>query len=983
MPASDDNVKYAIDTWPPIAALPLRDLYAAAEPSRVRLWAACDLLEMLARLMVVLGIAELAALGAGRLPPDLLRELFGLIEEPTLGAWQRMAEAVARRVKEIKTPLFGELPDLVERLGRLLQGEVPRDRRQEENSLLAVRNAYAHGGAVTERRAAALLELWRPKLDELVGNAKWLAEVELLVRRADSAVERIAGADCLATPIIPTPSGVLARSGAAAVRRGDRQLVLDPLVVFDVPRLQAEGEPSDSDPAVQAYARRGPVRLLYTPFGSEFVMQSLGAEVLTEAFEKLFDFDAIRDAARRRGWVRGFEEDIGKESRRMVGRAEESDLLWEMASGTGEGALWIGGAAGIGKSALMARLAHTLAGEAEERARRGDRQKWLVLAYRFRAGDDRCRRDKFLQFLLERLEAWPGLAADTPEAAKERPGPGELRQIGLLLARVSPNRLILLLDGLDEIDRLDPSIADAVLPQLRRPGVLLVCAGRPELRLLALRDRLRAIEPWPDGVPKMTAGDVRAQLVARIERAANALIRQDREAADGRVINRFVEQVAANADRLPIYVELVVNDILAQELRLLDAVDARRLPKSLEDYFEALIERHGLDDLTTIRGLVAATLTLAREPLSLEGLAALVRRQGFALDPATGAIKVEAALANLGAMVLPAETPEKIRGYRLYHDSLRRHLEQSRRFRDTLATMRRVLLAGAEQPAGDAAAPYLYRNGVYHLLAAGQAEDARALLADFDYLMDRLIVLAAADPAPADAITEDWLAVVKTAGRGEGEARRAEGLWRERAHMFRRGNADWPSYKILLQAAVEHDDDSPMSQQADQWLAAGCCTWPWLRRLARLPHAEESPCLSVLEGHTNEVNRALVMPDGRILSWSWDRTLRLWDGASGAPGPVLAGHTSWVVGALVMPDGRILSWSDDKTLRLWGGASGVPGPVMVGHTDRVGGALVMSDERILSWSWDWTLRLWDGASGAPGPVLAGHTELDPENETGG
>jgi hypothetical protein len=32
MPASDGIVKHAIDTWPPIAALTLRDLYAAAEP---------------------------------------------------------------------------------------------------------------------------------------------------------------------------------------------------------------------------------------------------------------------------------------------------------------------------------------------------------------------------------------------------------------------------------------------------------------------------------------------------------------------------------------------------------------------------------------------------------------------------------------------------------------------------------------------------------------------------------------------------------------------------------------------------------------------------------------------------------------------------------------------------------------------------------------------------------------------------------------
>jgi WD40 repeat protein len=59
------------------------------------------------------------------------------------------------------------------------------------------------------------------------------------------------------------------------------------------------------------------------------------------------------------------------------------------------------------------------------------------------------------------------------------------------------------------------------------------------------------------------------------------------------------------------------------------------------------------------------------------------------------------------------------------------------------------------------------------------------------------------------------------------------------------------------------------------------------------------------------------MPDGRILSWSVDGTLRLWDGASGAPGPVLAGHTDLVMGALMMPHGRILSWSLDRTVRLW------------------------------------------------------------------
>ena len=69
---------------------------------------------------------------------------------------------------------------------------------------------------------------------------------------------------------------------------------------------------------------------------------------------------------------------------------------------------------------------------------------------------------------------------------------------------------------------------------------------------------------------------------------------------------------------------------------------------------------------------------------------------------------------------------------------------------------------------------------------------------------------------------------------------------------------------------------------------------------------------------------ALYSPDGkRILSWSNDKTLRLWDAATGAAIGEPLRHEGSVWGALYSPDGkRILSWSNDNTLRLWDAATG-------------------------------------------------------------
>jgi WD40 repeat protein len=113
------------------------------------------------------------------------------------------------------------------------------------------------------------------------------------------------------------------------------------------------------------------------------------------------------------------------------------------------------------------------------------------------------------------------------------------------------------------------------------------------------------------------------------------------------------------------------------------------------------------------------------------------------------------------------------------------------------------------------------------------------------------------------------------------------------------------------------------------------------------------------------VTGARALPNGRLLSWSQDNILRLWDGDTGAALATLKGHTNMVYGALALPDGRLLSWSGDKTLRLWDGATGAAIATLEGHTERVTGARALPNGRLLSWSEDLTLRTWDSTNGAP------------------
>jgi WD40 repeat protein len=625
----------------------------------------------------------------------------------------------------------------------------------------------------------------------------------------------------------------------------------------------------------------------------------------------------------------------------LLGR---EDVLAEMESlldGAPRGWVLIKGGPGLGKSALLA----TWLKQCEDAGHR-------VPHHFLRRGvEDWDRPEVVKRNLAAQVEVLFPEQKD-PEARPESRLRELLQRVSKQVLEPRKERLVLVVDGLDEVEeeRDSSNPLHRFLPHALPPGVWILCASRPTYPYLSWLESLGGVRTIDLDNQRWAGSNTRVVSEYWTQERASSRFKPQLTAA-------FVEEVVQRAQGNILYSVKLAEWLEDQPV---EKRRAELLPRGLEALLDESWERiQGLP--AGLRGMVEeglGVLAMAREALPRSVLSAVAEWREVG-DP-DRFLKVARSFLLEEPGLIGSE-----KAWRPFHESFRSFIlsklgaERARMLHLHLA--RRLCqwpVAGAEESFRTS---YVLRHGVTHWLKAEQWEQARRLYTDLGYLERRCEMAGVLS-------VEEALKLAATEVPGEER-------WKARA-LYR---------AIQAGSHVLRADAKPLASYVYNWLR--CSGWTAKQIQGELEFPEGLPELRLrhpiraggnertLVGHRAPVNGCTLTPDGlRVVSASWDHTLKVWELETGKELATLQGHRARVTDCAVTPDGRrVVSTSDDGTLKVWELETGKELATLGTHKATVTGCAVTPDgRRVVSAARDNTLKVWELETGKELATLQGH-----------
>ncbi len=614
--------------FPTPLAWVLRKQLSETQPFR-RVHRLIDTVEVLVKLHTVVIVSERFA-RSDDLSPEMRGMLAAGLRTPSLGIWWAFAREFSRKDSGLAENLehTGGFHRAVSHKKSLLKREMDGG-----DNLIAFRNGYAHGATPEDAACQRDLDRIEPRLFALLSDAVYLREAEWVAVDAQGIAWRASGEEPPRyTGTLPPPS-----EPACYLRAGEQWIHLDPLLT----RREEDGR----------FFFYNDLRKMNR---AGFLNYEDALHIQDEtAGDRLLQRYPIQD------WLKTAPEDFRHRMEELTetfkGRQEELKTLLAFPMDKPSGFLMIWGGPGIGKSATLARLVQRLrlpealrelSGESEATAPAG---RLEVLEYFIRRGINLTDRvETLFDNLSQRLEQLWHTGVPLGSSAPEKAMNFQRRLRAIQERHLhSTDRLLLLIDGLDEADPQNDFFE--LLPKELPSGVLILYSSRPvprvRERVYECLDREARRDMHLRG---LTPEDVRAILSDSVSKYA--------------LEQNYIEQVARRSEGNPLYLNLLAQGLVSGDFQI---NDVHSLPQSMRELYGQALRRILL---VPMAGEVLRLFATARDALNANTIAAM-------LDADPDRLRAETLPACME--LLSELNPEDASpSYQLFHESLRDYLRE-------------------------------------------------------------------------------------------------------------------------------------------------------------------------------------------------------------------------------------------------------------------------------------------------------------------